>query len=59
MKQIVYSVYEIFNGRILLRKATFSKHRHAREYMEDWQRIKPESVYYIEPHAKRKGERVV
>lgn len=59
MKQIVYTVYEIFENRFLVKKITFAKHQCAQEYMEDWQDIKPQSTYYIEPHAKRKGERVV
>jgi len=59
MKQIVYTVYEIFRNRVKLKKVTFSKQQDAQEYMKFWQGINPESIYYIEPHAKKQGERVV
>lgn len=59
MKQIVYTVYELFRNRVRIKQVTFSKRQAAQEYMETWQEIKPESTYYIEPHAKRKGERVI
>lgn len=59
MKQIVYTVYELFRNRVRLKKVTFSKYLDAEEYMSYWQKICPESTYYIIPHAKASGERVV
>lgn len=59
MKQIVYTVYELFRNQRLLKKVTFLKYQDAQEYMEFWQGNYPESTYYIVPHAKKKSERVV
>ena len=59
MKQIVYTVCEIFRNQVLIKSITFSKHQDAQEYVDFWQKIHPESTYYIEPHAKRRSERAV